>query len=322
MAAFLLLLGVVLAIVAYKCYDSADKIENRSYPSQDSGKTLTSVSTPPQNNNKVNKNKTIEDTKQNYDDSEIKTVERYSSWSEYKQKHFQRAKEIRALGIDLSSKSDQDASEWIFAIETTAHDSNCKISELKRKYFEAVEVHNPTDADWIYAINGLVEVSKKESQKYNLKVGNTAADMMLLFIFDKIKEIETKYASSPQLTTSDPLTLQMRFMLDSHDDVLMLQKMHIYLRRYPMTERNRKYRDNWHNHMMEIIEKRVAPYENLKNQPVVYNLAVSTAIFKLIHDEILKEAPQELINEFNSHLLSFHEEMEIISEKASEKYKI
>lgn len=114
----------------------------------------------------------------------------------------------------------------------------------------------------------------------------------------------------------------MRFMLDSHDDMLMLQKMHIYLRKYPMTERNRKYRDNWHNHMMEIIEKRVAPYENLKNQPVVYNLAVSTAIFKLIHDEILKEAPQELINEFNSHLLSFHEEMEIISEKASEKYKV
>ena len=186
MATFLLLLGVVLAIVAYKCYENADKIENRSYTSQDSGKTLTFDPIPPQNNDKVNENKTIEDTKQSHDDSEIKIVERYSSWSEYEQKHFQRAKEIRALGIDLASKSDQDASEWIFAIETTAHDSNCKISELKRKYFEAVEVHNPTDADWLYAINGLVEASKKESQKYNLKVGNTAADMMLLFIFDKI----------------------------------------------------------------------------------------------------------------------------------------
>lgn len=145
---------------------------------------------------------------------------------------------------------------------------------------------------------------------------------MLLFIFEKIKEVEAKYVSSPVLTTSDPLTLQMRFMLDSHDDVLLLQKLHIYLRKFPMTERNRKFRESCHDQMMSVIESRIAPFEKLKGQPIIYNMAVSTEIFKLIHDEILKDAPQDLINDFNSHLLSFHEEMEIISEKASAKFKI
>ncbi len=89
-----------------------------------------------------------------------------------------------------------------------------------------------------------------------------------------------------------------------------------------MTERSREYRENWHKQIMTLIEKRIAPYEKLKEQALVYNMAVSTEIFKLIHDEILKEVPQNLLDEFNSHLLSFHEEMEIISEKAVKKYKI
>lgn len=322
MATFLILMGVICAIIAYKCYDSANKIENRSNTLPDAGKTVVPRHTTPQSDNEVKNSKTPEPITQNIDDSEIKTVERYASWSEYKLKHAQRAREINSLGIDLSSKSDQDASEWIFAIETTAHDSHCKISELKRKYFDVAEQHNPTDADWIYAINGLVEASRRESQKYNLKIGNTAADMMLLFLFEKINEIEAKYVNVPPITKSDPLTLQMRFMLDSHDDVLLLQKMHIYLRKYPMTKRSQKYRETLHEQMMTVIENRITPYEKLKEQPIVYNMAVSTEIFKLIHDEILKEIPKDLLNELNSHLLSFHEEMEIISEKASAKYKV
>lgn len=324
MTAFLILIGVICAIVAYKCHDSANKIENRSYPSPNSEKTAMHQHTPPQINNEVKNSKIPEHIKQDIDDSEIKIVERYASWSEYRLKHAQRAKEIISLGIDLSSKSDQDASEWIFAIETTAHDYHCKISELKRKYFEVAEQQNSTDADWIYAINGLVEASRRESQKYNLKIGNTAADMMLLFLFEKINKIEAKYVNLPPLTKSDPLTLQMRFMLDSHDhdDVLLLQKLHIYLRKYPMTKRNQKYRENWQEQMMTAIDNRIAPYEKLKEQAIVYNMAVSTEIFKFIHNEIIKDAPKDLLNEFNSHLLSFHEEMEIISEKASAKYSV
>ena len=226
------------------------------------------------------------------------------------------------MGIDLSSKTDDDAAEWIFAIETTAHDSNCKISELKKKYFDGIEKHNPSDADWILMVPDLVEFSKKESQKYNLKIGNTAADMMLLFILDKIKIIESKYANAPHLTKSDPITLQMRFMLESNDDVLMLQKAHIYLKNYPMTEQNKAYRDNWHKQMMSLIDKRVSPYESLKGDPIAYKLAVSSEIYKLTHDEIQEDMQDGLVKEFNEHLLSFHEEMEIISEQASEKYKI
>ena len=320
MAYLLFILAIVLAFVAYKCYDKADKIETGYSDSSAISKNIDSHQhdNPQQPIKQTKGPEKTEPSDKIEDDSLIGVIERYNSWKDYQAKHPLRAKEIKSLGIDLSSKIDSDASEWIYAIETTARDSNCKISELKRKYFDVIEQHNPTDADWIYVINGLAEASKRESQKYNLKIGNTAADVMLLFVLDKIKEIEARYASSK----SDPLTLKMRFLLDSDNDVLMLQKLHIYLCKYPMTERSREYRENWHKQIMTLIEKRIAPYEKLKEQALVYNMAVSTEIFKLIHDEILKEVPQNLLDEFNSHLLSFHEEMEIISEKAVKKYKI
>lgn len=71
----------------------------------------------------------------------------------------------------------------------------------------------------------------------------------------------------------------MRFMLESNDDVLMLQKAHIYLKNYPMTEQNRAYRDNWHKQMMSLIDNRVSPYESLKENPTSYKLAVSFEIY-------------------------------------------
>lgn len=192
------------------------------------------------------------------DDSRIEKVERYNSWHEYNQKHPFRANEIISLGINLETKSDTDASEWIYSIESLAHDSNCKISELKRKYYEFFESRNVLDSEWINIIPFYADQSKKEAEKGNIKIGNTIYDVMLSFLFDKIKEIELKYTNSPILTKADPLTLQMRFLLESNDDVLLLQKLHIYLRKYPMDEENKKYRDNWHLNMMEIIENRIS----------------------------------------------------------------
>lgn len=258
----------------------------------------------------------------NSDEPLIENVIRYSSWHEYKEKHPLRAKAINSLGLNLTTKSDEDASEWLFSIETTAHDSGCKISELKRKYFESVEKYISTDADWIFLINAVSEFAKKESEKYNLKLGNTAGDMLLLFVLSRVREIESKYARTTALTKTDPQTLAMRFMLESDDDVLMLQKMHIYLCKYPMTEQNKKYRDICHAKVLSIIENRIAPYENLKDSPTMYNMAVKTEIFKYVHDEIIEGVPQSVVEEFNEHLLSFYEEMEIISDKASEQYTI
>jgi hypothetical protein len=322
MATLFFILAILLGIVAYKCYDKANRIENGSDGFHSQKKPVSSGQQEISHNSIEVKEFRPSASVVQDDDSAIEKVEHYTSWHDYQTKHPLRAKEIKSLGIDLSSKTDDDAAEWIFAIETTAHDSNCKISELKKKYFDGIEKHNPSDADWILMVPDLVEFSKKESQKYNLKISNTAADMMLLFILDKIKIIESKYANAPHLTKSDPMTLQMRFMLESNDDVLMLQKAHIYLKNYPMTVQNKAYRDNWHKQMMSLIDKRVSPYESLKGNPIAYKLAVSSEIYKLTHDEIQEDMQEGLVEEFNEHLLSFHEEMEIISEKASEKYKI
>lgn len=256
------------------------------------------------------------------DDSRIETIERYTSWREYQQRHPSRAKEIRSLGIDLSRKRDDDVAEWLFSIETTARDSNCKISELKQKYYDAVEKQNFHDADWIYLLKTIRDFTQREAEKYNLKIGNTAGDMLLIFVLDKIKEIESKYKDEPSLSKSDPMTLSMRFMLDSNDDILMLQKMHIYLRKYPLTEQSKKYRDNWHRQVMSLIKNRISQYDNLKGNSSIYNMAVKTEIFKFIHDEMIENVPQNVLDEFNDHLLSFHEEMEIIQNKAIEACKL
>lgn len=99
------------------------------------------------------------------DGSWIEIVERYSSWKEYQQRHPFRAKEISSLGINLEKKSDSDASEWIYSIESLAHDSNCKISELKRKYYEFFESRNVLDSEWISLIPFYEDQSKKRQKK-------------------------------------------------------------------------------------------------------------------------------------------------------------
>ena len=114
----------------------------------------------------------------------------------------------------------------------------------------------------------------------------------------------------------------MRFMLDGDDDVLFLQKLYIYLRKYPMTEKARIYRENCHDKIMTLIEKRITQFENIKDQPLAYNMAISTEIFRIVHNELYETVTQSVLDEFNSHLLSFHEEMEIISDMALEKFRI
>lgn len=315
--------AIIFAIFAYACYDKANKIDKGYNDTSYQSKTENVQKNQIQHNQvKTDYSTSVLRPPTHTDDVLIDKVERYRSWSEYKSKHPLRATEIKSLGIDLTSKSDEDASEWIFAIETIAHDSNWKISEIKEKYYDSLVKYNLRDADWIYLLPGLVSISKEEAEKRNVKIGNTAADVMLLFILDKITEIETKYVKNPPLTKSDPMTLTMRFALESDDDVLMLQKLHIYLYKYPLIEECKNYRDNWHTRIMSILEKRISVYKDLKGQPSAYNLAVSSEIYKLTHDEVPNEMKQGIIEEFNDHLLSFHEEMEIIAENASNKYMI
>ena len=51
-------------------------------------------------------------------------------------------------------------------------------------------------------------------------------------------------------------------------------------------------------------------------------MAISTEIFRIVHNELYETVTQSVLDEFNSHLLSFHEEMEIISNIALEKFRI
>lgn len=146
MATFIfVILGVILFFIAKTLHKQADIID-RSHPSI----LKHEITRDSENSYVSHTDEGFSESCESYtdeDDSVIKDIIRYNSWHEYKQIHPQRAKEIVSLGINLESKSNQDASEWIFAIETTAQDSNCKISELKRKCLDALEKNSPNEAD-------------------------------------------------------------------------------------------------------------------------------------------------------------------------------
>ena len=53
-----------------------------------------------------------------------------SYWENYKFENPTKAVEIQSLGLDFSKLPNKEAKEKIFALETTAKDSFCKILQL------------------------------------------------------------------------------------------------------------------------------------------------------------------------------------------------
>ena len=93
-------------------------------------------------------------------------------WNKYKQDYPQKASEIESLGLDFSKLPDKEVKEKVFALETTAKDSQCEISQIKELLFAQWD-GKFEDGEYIYLIDFLDEKTYEESKKYNIERTNT-----------------------------------------------------------------------------------------------------------------------------------------------------
>ena len=91
----------------------------------------------------------------------------FSYWNNYKIQNPAKAAEIESLGLNFSFLPDKEVKEKIFALETTARDSNCSISELKDKVFAPLK-GKIEEGDYLYLMEFYDKKTFSEAEKYNI----------------------------------------------------------------------------------------------------------------------------------------------------------
>ena len=245
-----------------------------------------------------------------------------SYWEIYKQNNPANAYEIQSLGLDFSNMPDKEAKEKVFALETTAHDTKCSISELKRIVFEQWE-GKVEEGHYLYLMEYYDKKTFGEAEKYNIERTNTIWMIVEGWMLEKAQEIERKYSHIPPRSKKDPMTLFMQFSLEDENEFSILRKTHIYLKNYPMITENK----NYVKLIEEIFDKYLDSYlqplaSNEKNKENVqlFNATIGVQAF-MAGEEIIKEC-KSLIEECNGHDVSFYAELDIAIDRAKAKYSI
>ena len=243
-------------------------------------------------------------------------------WDIYKKENPTKASEIESLGLDFSNLPDKEVKEKVFALETTAHDTECSISELKRIVFEQWE-GKVEEGHYLYLMEYYDKKTFSEAKQYNIERTNTIWMIVEGWMLEKAQEIERKYSHIPPRSKKDPMTLLMQFSLEDENEFSILRKTHIYLKNYPMITENKEY--------VKLIEEIFDKYINAHLQPLarnekdnvnvgLYNAAIGVQAF-MAGEEIKKEY-KSLIGECNGHDVSFYAELDLAIERAKTKYSI
>jgi len=153
----------------------------------------------------------------------------FSYWNNYKIQNPAKAAEIESLGLNFSFLPDKEVKEKIFALETTARDSNCSISELKDKVFAPLK-GKIEEGDYLYLMEFYDKKTFSEAEKYNIERANTIWMIVEGWILEKVEEIERKYSYLPPRSKKDPQTLLIQFRLEGSNEFGIHRKMHIYLK--------------------------------------------------------------------------------------------
>lgn len=241
-------------------------------------------------------------------------------WKEYELANPDNASQIKALGLDLSKLSDEDAKEQIFALETTARDSKCSIAEIRTKL---IEIWKPfPDESYLGLVEFCGKSAKDEALKYNLKLENTWPMLIALpIVQEKIKQVELNNSNSSPRTTLSPQDLILMFALESDDDNRTYRKIHLYTKNFPMLEVDKKYLkliEQIFDSYLEMHLKPFLPTLRAQTNHQIKELILKTQILK-ISDEIKKEF-EHLIPECNSHDVSFYVELDTAQKRAESKF--
>lgn len=247
-------------------------------------------------------------------------------WEIYKTQNPKNAEEIESLGLDFSKLPDKEVKEKVFALETTAHDSSCSISELKKIIFAHYDGKND-ESIYLYLMEHFDKKTFKEAELYNIERTNTIWMIFEGWIMEKVEEIEKKYAGLPPRSKRDPITLLMQFQLEDPNEFSVLRKTHIYLKNYPMTENNKRYVGKIESVFDKYLNAYIKPFaenDDNKKTPSLFNALVRSqghiACEKVKED--VEEDGQGLIMECNNHDVSFYAELDIAFDRAMAKYSI
>ncbi len=246
-----------------------------------------------------------------------------SYWEYYKQENPTKAAEIESLGIDFTCVPDNNVKEKIFSLETTAIDTECTISELKKVFFQQYD-GKIEEGDWLYLMEYYDKKTFDEAKIYNIDRTNTIWMIVERWILDRVEEIERKYALLPPRSKKDARSLLLQFNLENNNEFSVFRKKHIYLNNYPMTSKNKEYVKLIGDAFDNIFKAKIKPLadnDNNKNDAYLLNYAIGMQAF-MTCEMIKKEYKDELIDECNGHDVSFYEELDIASDRAIAKYSI
>lgn len=248
-------------------------------------------------------------------------------WEKYQIDNPEKAREIMSLDIiSFKDVSDDDAREKIKAIELTAMESNCSISELKDTIKKSFERTNVKEEEIIQLIERFDKLIAKEAEEYNIKKENTFNMVIQKWVMDRVEEIEKKYSSLPPRSKKRPEILLMQFQLENMNEYSVYRKMHIYLKNYPMTDDAKD--------MIQQIEEAYASYyyeelgpiaedEILKQNTSLFNMYIKTKAH-MVTDSIKNKNDhlKQNIEACNEVDISFYEEIAMLEAKAVDKYSI
>ena len=246
-----------------------------------------------------------------------------SYWEEFQVNNPEKATEVIALGIDPDTLSDKDVKEVIFAIEIEAEKLNCSISDLKKRFLKMANFPG------VYKLSLLSTYTKRsdsESAEYNIQKENTINSLYTKWLLELItQEEKERQAWDKPITQENPTTLLMKFALEGEDEILHLQKLHIYHNCYPRDPFSTTFLWNVEKNFDTIIEKGLQPImanPSLKNDKVKFNLAIDMQL-DLIADSIKNmENLNNVIETYNKQYISFYVELDLALKRAREKNKL
>jgi hypothetical protein len=247
---------------------------------------------------------------------------KYHDWASYKEQNREVAREIELLGLDFSKLSANDINEREFALQITALDSKCRISELKDRFIKACSKCE----DWMLLrlIERTERNSIEEGQKYNISKDNTFDNISLIWIYEIIDGIENKINYDNNLSKDSVLEMSMKFDLESNDKFLWERKWHIYVKHFPQNPDFIAFKKEVMDAVKRNVENAIQylnDINELKNNPSIYNLSLSTELMKCREHFENMDKFGNIVDGFNKRDLSYYVELQIVIDEIKRKYK-
>lgn len=242
-------------------------------------------------------------------------------WETYKEENPIKAEEITALGIDIGSYSSDDSKEIIKAIECEAQKLSCSIRDIRSRFNRLLSFAIGGKLDLLNSYNNRM---LKESEELQIEKNNTINSLYFKWVLEAIEEEESKNNIQP-LSDKSPEELLMMFALESEDEILMLQKLHIYHKGYSRGVMNNFYIRDMEEKFDNVIAQSLKPFLNnaeIKSDKNIFNLSLEKNL-SLIEDSI-KEMDNlgSVIAEYNKRMISFYVELDMAIKRARTKYRI